>query len=124
MWLTLVVLISLLSVCAAVAGSRGINGILAASIAAGLCWFGSIAALVVAGNYSRSNRAVQGHLLGMFSRLGLPLIVGIIFQEQGGWLADAGVFGLIVVFYLITLVAETSLSLRFVNHSKSSTQAR
>jgi len=51
----------------------------------------------------------------MFFRFGLPLIAGLIFQESGGVLAEAGVFGLIVVFYLITLVAETCLSLQFVN---------
>lgn len=97
--------------------TRGTNGVLAASAAAGICWFGSTVALLLAGYTSRSNQGVQGHLLGMFFRLGLPLIAGMMLQKAGGPLAEAGVFGLIVVFYLITLVAETVLSLRFIKRS-------
>ncbi|MGE5194166.1 MAG: hypothetical protein ACM3U2_16845, partial [Deltaproteobacteria bacterium] len=86
-------------------GTRGLNGVFAAAAAAGVCWFGSTAALIVAGLSNRTSHAVQGHLLGMFFRLGLPLAAGIVFQKVGGPLAEAGVFGLIVIFYLITLVA-------------------
>src|SRR5882724_8842460 len=117
--LTAVVLLALLFVGGVVANTRGMNGVLAASTAAAICWFGSTVALLLAGYTSRSNQAVQGHLLGMFFRLGLPLVTGMILQKAGGRLAEAGVFGLIVVFYLITLVTETLLSLRFIKHSKS-----
>jgi hypothetical protein len=123
-WLTLIVMTALLVVGGVVGATRGLDGILAAAVAAGLCWIGSTAALLIAVYYSRSNRAVQGHLLGMFLRLGIPLVAGIILQEQAGWLAQAGVFGQIVVFYLIALVAETLLSLPFVSHPKRITPAR
>lgn len=117
--LTAVVLLALLVVGGVVGSTRGVNGVLAASTAAAICWSGSTMALLLAGFTSRSNQAVQGHLLGMFFRLGLPLVAGMILQKSGGLLAEAGVFGLIVVFYLITLVAETLLSLQFIKHSKS-----
>jgi hypothetical protein len=117
--LTAVVLLALLVVGGVVGSTRGLNGVLAASTAAAICWFGSSLALLMAAYSSRSNQAVQGHLLGMFFRLGLPLVAGMILQKSGGPLAEAGVFGLIVVFYLITLVAETFLSLRFIKPSKS-----
>lgn len=115
----MIVMAALAIVGGAAAATRGINGFLAALVAAAICWFGSTAALLLAGFASRTNHAVQGHLLGMFFRLGLPLIGGLVFQETGGWLAEAGVFGLIVVFYLITLVAETCLSLQFVKRRDS-----
>src|SRR5437870_31246 len=97
-WLSLVVLVAFLIVGGAVGATRGVGGFLAAALAAGLCWFGSTVALLIAGSLG-SNRAVYGHLTGMFFRLGVPLMAGIAFQRQGGWLAEAGVFGLIVVFY-------------------------
>jgi len=122
--LTAVVLLALLLVGAVVGTTRGVNGVLAASTAAAICWVGSTIALLIAGYSSRSNQAAQGHLLGMFFRLGLPLGGGMLLQKTGGPLAEAGVFGLIVVFYLITLVAETLLSLRFIKHSKSAALKR
>jgi hypothetical protein len=122
-WLTLTVLIALLIVGGVVGSTRGADGILAAVVAAGVCWFGSTAALVTTGYSGRTNQAVQGHLLGMFFRLGLPLICGLAFQKVGGRLADAGVFGLIVVFYLVTLVAETILALRLIKQHRNTTPA-
>ena len=117
--LTAVVLLALLLVGGVVGNTRGMNGVLAASVAAAICWFGSTVALLLAGYTSRANQAVQGHLLGMFFRLGLPLVTGMILQKAGGPLAEAGVFRLIVVFYLVTLVAETILSLRFIKRSQA-----
>jgi hypothetical protein len=59
----------------------------------------------------------------MFFRLGLPLIAGLILQKSGGRMADSGVFGLILVFYLITLPAETILSLQFIRRREKTTPA-
>ncbi len=120
-WLTLIVIVALLVVGGAVLATRGLNAAYAAVVAAGLCWVGSTAALVIAGLASRTNHVVQGHLLGMFLRLGLPLVAGLVIQKAGGTLAEAGVFGLIVVFYLITLVAETVLSLQLIKRRRKTT---
>ena len=117
--LTAIVLLALLIVGGVVGSTRGVNGVLAASTAAGICWFGSTLALLIAGYTSRSNQAVQGYLLGMFFRFGLPIGAGMLLQSAGGALAESGVFGLIVVFYLVTLVTETILSLGFIKRAKS-----
>jgi|SRR5215471_3732580 len=121
-WLTLAVLLSLLVIGGAFAAPRGVDALLAASAAAGICWLGATAALVVSWFSNRSNRAVQGHLLGALFRLGLPLGIGLVFQQSGGRLAEAGVFGFIVVFYLVTLVAETLLSLRLIKRPQQMTR--
>jgi uncharacterized membrane protein HdeD (DUF308 family) len=122
-WLTVTVLTALLIVGGVVGPTRGLNGVIAAVVAAGLCWFGSTAALLIAGFSRHSNHAVQRHLLGMFFRLGLPLVAGVVFQKVGGTLAEAGVFGMIVIFYLISLIAETILSLQLTNRRNKTTPA-
>ena len=120
-WLTVIVAVALLIIGGALGATRGFGASVAAVVAAGLCWIGSMAALIIAGYSSQSNRAVQGHLLGMFFRLGLPLVAGVLLQKAGGRLADAGVFGLILIFYLVTLPAETILSLQFVRRRQKTT---
>src|SRR5262245_59060874 len=122
-WLTVIVAVALLLIGGVLGATRGISASVAAVVAASLCWAGSMAALLIAGYSSRSNHAVQGHLLGMFFRLGLPLVAGLILQKAGGRLSDSGVFGLILVFYLITLPAETILSLQFIRRRQKTTPA-
>jgi len=59
------------------------------------------------------NNAVTGMFLAMAVRTGLPLGVGIFLaQAIGGPLARAQVFGMILVYYLITLIVETILAIR------------
>jgi hypothetical protein len=123
MWLTLIIVVALVMVSFVVGASRGAAGVVACAVAAGICWIGSMAALVVTALASRSNHAVQGHLAGMFFRLGLPLVAGIAIKNSGGALAQAGAFGLIVVFYLIALVAETVLSLRLIKRRENVTHS-
>ena len=50
----------------------------------------------------------------MAFRMGVPLVVGLILDRRGGPLSEAHVFGMIVAFYLITLIVETWLALRLV----------
>lgn len=119
-WLTAVVLVALLIIGATIAFTRGREALVAASVAAAVCWLGGTTALLIAGGLARSGKAVHGHLIGMFFRLGLPLVVGVVLQGQQGALAQAGVFGFIVVFYLITLVGETFLSLRLIKRPDKS----
>lgn len=116
LWLTSIIVAALLVVGGVSFALRGPMGLAAAAAAAGICWSGATAALVLTALLGRSNRAMYGHLLGMFFRLGVPLVAGLILQRQAGALADAGVFGLIVIFYLVALTAETLLSLKYVKH--------
>ena len=58
---------------------------------------------------SNTIRTITGN--AKLFRFGLPLAGGLYLTRQGGSLAESGVFGMIVVFYLITLAVETPLSL-------------
>jgi hypothetical protein len=92
----------------------GQAGWLAALVAALVCWFGSTAALVLTALLRGPQTALYSLLFGMVFRMGLPLAAGIVLSQQSPRLAAAGVFGCIVGFYLVTLVAETLLSLPLV----------
>jgi hypothetical protein len=93
---------------------HGAIGVSAAAIAAGVCWVGAGGALLLTALLRDSRHAVSALLGGMVLRLALPLVTGLVLSSRGGELARAGVFGLIVLFYLLTLVVETLLSLQFV----------
>jgi hypothetical protein len=119
--LTAVIAGTLLPVGIAMGTTRGAAGVAAACLAAGVCWLGAVAALVCSARLAPAGRAVQAHLAGSLFRIGIPLAVGTVLQQRGGALADAGVFGLIVVFYLVALTTETVLSLKFVKRNGNST---
>lgn len=103
--------------------SRGAVGVTAAAVAAVICLIGATGALLLTALLRGSSYAIHGLLGGMLLRLGLPLGVGVVLSSRGGDLARAGVFGLILLFYLLTLVVETLLSLKFVNRPRNSVQA-
>ena len=92
----------------------GQTGWLAALVAALVCWFGSTTALVLTALLRGPQTALYSLLFGMVFRMGLPLVAGVVLSQQSPRLAAAGVFGCIVGFYLVTLVAETLLSLPLV----------
>ena len=93
---------------------HGRVGVWAAAVAGGICWLGATAALVLMGLLRGGPQVLYGLLLGIFFRMGLPLVVGLILNRSGGPLAEAGVFGMIVGYYLVSLFAETLLSVRLV----------
>ena len=83
----------------------------AGAMAAGVCL---VAALLALG----TSHLLQGpqHLLasvaaGMMIRMGIPLVAALVVRNLGGPLADAGFLYYLVVFYPVTLTAETILSL-------------
>jgi hypothetical protein len=90
---------------------HGTDGIEAAAVAASVCWLSATMALVVTGWPRDPSQAVVGTLVAIPLRLVLPLAVGALLDLRGGSMAAAGVFGLVVVFYLVTLAAETTLIL-------------
>ena len=93
------------------------------ALAGVVCWAGSGGALLVSGLFRHSSQAVSAMLLGMFFRMGLPLMVIFLLLSSGGPLLDAGVVGMIVVYYLISLVVETILSLRLVGPQQQVSKA-
>lgn len=89
-------------------------GVAATAVAAGVCGLGGMLALaVVAWGRTRhaSQQGLTAVLAGFVFRMLLPLVIGLILNRQVPLLREAGVFGMIVVFYLFTLVVETWLSL-------------
>lgn len=60
-------------------------------------------------------QVMNGVGLAMLVRMAIPMVVGIVLTKRGGPLAEAGVFGMIVGFYLVGLLVETLLTVRLVN---------
>jgi hypothetical protein len=100
-------------------GRSGSIGIAAAAIAGGICWLSASLALATVYLGQMLNNPVGGILGGMFFRMGLPLGVGMAIQQSHPPLANAGTFLMILALYLVALVAETLLSLKFVPPGKS-----
>ncbi len=94
----------------------GNSGVASASVAAGVCFVGAAAALMCVAFLQGPTAAVNSTLLGMLFRMGLPLGGAMVLNQNGGPLAEAGVLGMVLVYYLFTLVIETLLSLRLVKH--------
>jgi hypothetical protein len=98
----------------------GSSGILAALVALGICLFAGTLALVVTAVSQRMNQGVQGVFGAMLVRMSVPLVALFLLPKIGGPLNAAGVMGMLMAYYLITLAVETWLSLRFVPASKIS----
>lgn len=98
-------------------------GLQAAAIAAAICWLGAAGALASAYFFRDSQQAAASLTLGMVFRMGLPLGCVLWLLSQGGPLVDAGIVGMIVVYYLVALVVETALSLRLVGNPRQVTKA-
>jgi hypothetical protein len=91
----------------------------AAIVAVGVCWFSGALALTATWLGNRIHYPVQGVLLGMFVRMGLPLVTGMVLDQLGGPLAEASVFSMIMGVYLCGLVVETILSLQFIQSTSA-----
>lgn len=117
-------MLATLAVVGVIAHARyGTDGIVAASVGAVICWVAGAVALSMLTILRGPKLALHALLAGMIFRLGLPLIAGTVLQKQNGSLAKAGVFGWIMVFYLVMLVVETTSSLKLVQQARRETQA-
>jgi hypothetical protein len=100
--------------------TSGVAGVSAATVALGICLACGILALFVTAISQKLNQGVQGVLGAMLVRMGVPLMALFVLPKIGGPLVTAGVTGMVMAYYLITLAAETWLSLRFVPVTKMS----
>ena len=71
-----------------------------------------MAGLLAAGRFGLGAQAVPGILLSMILRMGIPLAACVVLVAMGGPLVEAGALVMILLYYLLTLVAETWLLLR------------
>ena len=91
--------------------SHGVMGLMACLCAAVVCLAGALLALLAQYNFRRSGDALLSLLVGMAARMGLPLAVGLALYVHGGPLAQAGLLYYFLVFYPVTLLVETALTL-------------
>lgn len=100
--------------------ASGAIGVLASLVAFAICLTCGILALCVTAITQKMNQGMQGILAAMMVRMSVPLVALVVLPKVSGPLVAAGVTGMLMAYYLVTLAIETWLSLRFVPASKSS----
>ena len=95
--------------------SHGAEGVWAAVVAAVVCLGAGLVALVFLALFREPLQTMNGIGLAMLFRMGIPMATGVILTNVGGPLAEAGVFGMIVGFYLVGLLVETLLAVHLLN---------
>lgn len=93
---------------------HGGDGLNAALLAGAICFGSASAALVVTAMTAGSPNALAGSFLGIFLRTALPFFVSILLVQASKPLADAGLFGMVLISYLVVLAVETVLAVRIV----------
>jgi hypothetical protein len=96
-------------------GQHGSAGWLAAAIAAATCWFASALALVASNIHQGPLRGFYSLLYGALLGFSIPFGAGLVLNRSAPRLSEAGIFGLMVVFYLFTLAVGTALTVRRVS---------
>jgi len=89
----------------------GAASLLAATGAGAVCLLASALALALSTLLRRPALAFYGLLAAMAVRTGIPLLCALVIRLHGTPLAENGFIYYLVVFYLVTLGIETSLSL-------------
>jgi hypothetical protein len=95
----------------------GMPGVAASAVAACVCGSAAIMALVFTIVTRNTPNAVAGLFFSIFLRTCVPLLAAVILSNSGGFLAESGIFGQIVVFYLLLLPVETVLAVRLMNRN-------
>ena len=101
---------------------HGSWGVVAAMVAATICWVSCSLALACVALFQRT-QPVAGILGSMLFRMGIPLILGVALQHNHEQLAAAGIFGTVLLYYLLSLVVETLLSVRLIPSSPQISKA-
>jgi len=96
---------------------HGADGVVAAVIAAAVCLIAGCLAITVTSLFQSIGQGMNGLLLSMLIRTGIPLAGWVTLSMQGGPVAEAGVFGMIVLNYLIMLVVETISAVKIVQQN-------
>lgn len=96
---------------------RGIQGLAAAGVAAGICWLGAVGAAPIAALFHGPSAVMVGIGLSMLARTVLPLIVGVTLHAMVPALAEGGMIYYLLAFYLLTLATETVVSVAQIPRS-------
>jgi len=85
-----------------------------AALAGGVCWLAASAALAATYWGNRFQAPVQGMLVGMMFRLGLPMAAVVALSQTSERPLASGAATTILGVYLLALVVETLLAVRMV----------
>jgi hypothetical protein len=114
-WVVLILLTAFAAICPW-ADDQGANGgIWVLALAAGVCLFGAIGALLLDEMFQASGQMLAGNLIGMMVRMAVPLGFCLFIYAQRGALARSGGILYVLVFYLIVLATETWMAVGRVN---------
>jgi len=108
-WLGAAVLVVLAIAGPLIAHWGGGAGMMAAAAAGGACWAGAAAGLAIGRLFAPNVFAAL--LAGMLVRMGVPLGFAVVILIGGGHLAQAGFLYYLLLFYPVTLIVETALSI-------------
>ncbi|MBL9125414.1 MAG: hypothetical protein JNG90_17380 [Planctomycetaceae bacterium] len=86
---------------------HGSTGLLAAVFAALICLAGALPPVLAAHRWRGPEYALHHVLLGMVSRMVLPLVLGMVIQFQRGPLSQSGFLLNLVAFFLVGLAFDT-----------------
>ena len=99
-------------------GAAGWNAVAVAGMS---CGVGALSALLVTGMFQGAN-AVNGVLLGMLFRMAPPFAV-VFAWTRSDVAMNANVLTTVVACYVLTLFAETLLSLRLISSERAAARA-
>ena len=116
-WLAAVVIPGALVAAVICGGTFAWQTISTAAIAGGVCYVAAALSLVATFVGNRAGYPVQGLLIGMFFRMGLPLLAIAAVGTRGTLGAT------IVLVYLLALIADTILALRMGPAANGTRQA-
>ena len=98
-------------------------GVTVVTIAAILCWFGSILGILPSLLIRNPDKRVNAILLGMLIRMSIPIGGGLMLETSIDELAEARLLMFTLIYYIIALVVDTALALKIVQASKQETKA-
>ncbi|MCE9554856.1 MAG: hypothetical protein K8T91_15990 [Planctomycetes bacterium] len=101
----------------------GVEGVWVATLTAGICLAGAMAALILSSKVHGPNAAMLRLASGMAFRMGVPLAACLVMMQ---WprLTDHGGLMMMAFFYLVALAVETPLSLKYIDRKPIATDTR
>ena len=102
----------------AVAGKGDAAGVVAVSLAAGVCLASAAVALLISQRLRDPASGLAGVLLPMAARTGVPLLLAVFGRIAGGGLVEAGLVYYLVAFYMLALAIEVPMSLPCIERSR------
>jgi hypothetical protein len=97
----------------------GADGLLAAAVAAGVCWFGAALALATSRLFHGPSATLYAMAIGMMARTFLPLALGIVLQLNVPVLAHNGMIFYLLIFYVVAMAVETTLTVSQITPTRA-----